>query len=109
MRLSLDRTEFEGTHPLQHDETAQAAISQEQYLVRYPEVERFWRPQRDFTDADVRSNWNINAVMWDSLYDDDGDRNRRYQSDEPMLALLGDVNSGKSSTWAAVTAIYSES
>lgn len=93
---SLDRTEFEGTHPLQHDGTrsdAQAAISQEQYLVRYPEVERFWRPQRDFTDADVQSNWNTNAVKWDSFYDDDGDRNRRYQSDEPMLALIGDVNS----------------
>ncbi len=93
---SLDRTEFEGTHPLQHDGTrseTQAAISQEQYLVRYPEVQRFWRPQREITDADVQSNWNTNAVKWNSLYDDDGDRNRRYQSDEPMLALLGDVNS----------------
>ncbi len=93
---ALDRMEFDGTHPLLLNETrleAQAAISREQYLVRYPDNRIQWRPQREFTDADVQSNWNTNADRWDAGYDDDGDPNRRYQSDEPMLALLGDVDS----------------
>ena len=93
---ALDRMEFDGTHPLLLNDTgaeAQAAISQEPYLVRYPEKPGQWRPTRDFTDADVQSNWNQNAERLDAFYDDDGDRNRRYQSDEPMLALLGDVHS----------------
>ena len=93
---ALDRMEFEGAHPLQHNDErvkAEAAVSQEQYLVRYPENQGQWRPQREFTDADVQANWNTNAERWDAEYDDDGDRNRKYQSDEPMLALLGDLRS----------------
>ncbi|MBI4281978.1 MAG: class I SAM-dependent methyltransferase [Chloroflexi bacterium] len=95
---SLDRMEFEGTHPWLLNEMrpeAQAAVSQELYLVRYPEDGLQWRPQRQFTDADVQYNWNANADRWNAGYDDDGDRNRRYQSDEPMLALLGDVESSR--------------
>jgi len=93
---ALDRMEFEGIHPLLLNDTqatAEAIVSPESYLVRYPEDLGQWRPQREFTDEDVQSNWNANAVRWDAGYDDDGDWNRRYQSDEPMLELLGDVRS----------------
>ena len=52
-----------------------------------------WRPNQEFTDTDVQASWNANAERWDALYDEDGDRTRRYQSDEPMLSLLGEVRS----------------
>ena len=52
-----------------------------------------WRTDQEFSDADVQANWNTNAERWNSGYDDDGDRNRRYQSDEPMLEMLGNVRS----------------
>ncbi len=52
-----------------------------------------WRIDEELTDADVQANWTANAERWDAMYDDDGDRNRRYQSDEPMLRLLGDIRS----------------
>lgn len=91
---ALDRLEYEGKHPLQQadvQEKAQAAISREEYLIRYPKRQWKWRPEQDFTDAEIQANWNDNADRWDAAYDQDGDRNRRYQSDEPMLELLGDV------------------
>jgi len=91
---ALDRLEFEGRHPLQQPEAVarcHAAISQEASLVRYPTRPVLWRVQQGFTDDDVRANWNVNATRWDATYDADGDKNRRYQSDEPMLALLGEV------------------
>ncbi|NIM95831.1 MAG: methyltransferase domain-containing protein [Anaerolineales bacterium] len=91
---ALDRLEFEGRHPIQNKAThskAQAAISQEEYLVRYPARPVQWRPKGDFTDEEIQSNWNANADRWVAQYNDDGDPNRRYQSDQPMLALLGDV------------------
>lgn len=92
---ALDRLEFEGRHPLQHAasrRSAEAAISHEAWLVRYPYRPPQWRVQQEFTDDDVRSNWNVNAERWNAAYDDNGDRNRRYQSDEPMLDFLGDVS-----------------
>jgi ubiquinone/menaquinone biosynthesis C-methylase UbiE len=92
--VALDRLEFERKHPAQDPQTiaaAEAAISRDLFLVRYPFQRGQWRPQREFTD-DVRANWNNNAERWDASYDDDGDRNRRYQSDEPMLAMLGHVH-----------------
>ena len=91
---ALDRLEYEGRHPSEQAETRQAArgaISSEEYLVRYPLRQWNSTPDREFSDADVRANWNVNAERWDALYDEDGDRNRKYQSDEPMLELLGDV------------------
>ena len=94
---ALDRLEFEGTHPLKQSGyglAVQAAISQEEHLVRYPEHMGFWRSEQDVTDADVRAGWNSGAEDWNANYDEDGDRNRKYQSDEPMLELMGDV-SGK--------------
>mgnify|MGYP003724219279 FL=1 len=93
---TLDRAEFNGEHPISIDGERAAtrlAISKEEYIVRYPEKRTLWRPEHEVTEADVQASWNTNAERWDSMYDDDGDRNRRYQSDEPMLALLGDVES----------------
>ena len=91
---SLDRMEFDGTHPLLRKDISQeifTAISTEEYLHRYGEERPPWRPRQEFSDDDVRANWNLNAMRWDAYYDEDGDDNRRYQSDEPMLELLGDV------------------
>jgi len=92
---ALDRLEYEGRHPLQNPETEQAAgqaISEEAYLVRYPVKPLQWRSDGELTDADVQATWDANAERWTATYDDDGDSNRRFQSDEPMLALLGDVD-----------------
>ena len=91
---SLDRMEHEGLHPLQSDDSlavAQAAVSDEEYLVRYPDRPRQWHVDRELTDVDVQANWNANAERFDSYYDEDGDSNRGYQSDESMLRLLGEV------------------
>lgn len=84
---TLDRLEFEGRLPA--DLPGRSA---ERWLSRYPEVPGQWRSTQEVTDADVQANWNANAQRWDAGYDADGDRNRRYQSDEPMLALLGKVH-----------------
>ena len=77
-------------------------MSQETQLVRYREqgdewnplayYERSRRPKEDISDSYVRANWNDNAEIWSERYDDDGDHNRRFQSDEPMLDMLGDVD-----------------
>jgi len=88
---SLDRIEFEGRLPWAGPGGLTSFLSTEQRLTRYPQKPGQWRSDRDFSDADVQANWDANAVRWDAVYDDDGDRNRRYQSDEPMLALLGEV------------------
>ena len=71
---------------------AGVAVSQEPYLERYPERQWHSRQDGEFTDADIRASWNAGADIWNAGYDDDGDRNRKYQSDEPMLELLGDVD-----------------
>lgn len=84
---TLDRLEFEGRLPADLP-----GRSEELWLARYPETPAQWRSAREYTDADVQANWNANAQRWDAGYDADGDRNRRYQSDEPMLALLGEVH-----------------
>jgi SAM-dependent methyltransferase len=92
---SLDRLEFDGIHPLQRGRPpaggASDPISRESVLTRYPRRGPGTHRVDDLTDADVVASWNRNADRWDAGYDDDGDRNRKYQSDEPMLALLGDV------------------
>lgn len=85
-RPTLDRMEFDG-----EVSADLPGLSEECWLTRYPERPGQWRSFQEFTDADVQANWNANAERWDAGYDADGDRNRRYQSDEPMLALLGEV------------------
>ena len=88
---ALDHLEFEARYPLATPEALRAVLSREPYLIRAPRRPTQWRPVGEFGEADSRANWNTNAVRWDATYDEDGDRNRRYQSDEPMLALLGEV------------------
>lgn len=91
---ALDRLEYEERHPLQQiemAEVAQQALDENRNLVRYPPKITQWPSVREPTEAEVQANWNRNAQRWDALYDEDGDRNRRYISDEPMLAMLGDV------------------
>lgn len=93
---SLDRLEYDGGHPGQGQRADHVlrAASQEPHLVRYPLPDVQWRPQREFSDAEVQANWNNNAEKWNAAYDD-GDRNRRYQSDEPMIRLLGEVEGSR--------------
>ena len=93
---SLDRLEFDGRHPLQQEATeaqARKDVSTEEYLDRYPEQPLAWFPEHsaEYTEDDVRLRWNANADIWIAGYDEDGDANRRFLSDEPMLALLGEV------------------
>jgi ubiquinone/menaquinone biosynthesis C-methylase UbiE len=88
---ALDRLEFETRHPFPTPDTLGAVLSPEPHFIRASRRPTQWRPGGEFTEVDSRANWNTNAVRWDATYDDDGDRNRRYQSDEPMLALLGEV------------------
>jgi len=88
---ALDRLEFEGGFPFPRGEDLANALSPELQLVRYPVREIQSRPEGNFRDEDARKNWNRNAARWDAGYDEDGDDNRRYQSDEPMLDMLGDV------------------
>lgn len=88
---ALDRLEFEGRHPFPTPEALRAVTSPELYLIRSPRRPMQWRPSGEFSEADSRASWNTNAVRWAATYDADGDRNRRYQSDEPMLTMLGEV------------------
>jgi SAM-dependent methyltransferase len=88
---ALDRLEFEGRSPLTDPETLAAVQAPETDLPRYPPRFEQWRAHQEVSEDDSRTNWNTNAVRWDATYDDDGDRNRRYQSDEPMLEMLSDV------------------
>lgn len=84
----LDRMEYDGKLP----PSAHQHTSNEQYLKRYPEPQLQWAMDHVPDDDELRASWNVNADRWHADYDDDGDRNRRYQSDEPMLELLGPVN-----------------
>jgi ubiquinone/menaquinone biosynthesis C-methylase UbiE len=91
---ALDRLEYDGRHPLQQVERAelvQQALDEARNLMRYPPKIIRWPSGQEPTNAEVQANWNRNAQRWDEMYDEDGDRNRRYISDEPMLAMLGDV------------------
>jgi hypothetical protein len=72
-------------------ELVQQALDKERNLVRYPPKVIRWPSAQQPTNAEVQANWNRNSQCWDAMYDEDGDRNRRYISDEPMLAMLGDV------------------
>lgn len=91
---ALDRLEYERRHPLQNGKSkskALAALDHQTQFVRYPIHRLQWLADKEGTDEEARANWNNNADRWDAMYDKDGDRNRRYISDEPMLAFLGDV------------------
>ena len=88
---ALDRLEYEGRHPFTSASEMRPHLWPEEGLVRYPPRDTQWRPSEDFDDGDVQASWDRNAARWHASYDEDGDPNRRYHSDEPMLSLLGEV------------------
>jgi SAM-dependent methyltransferase len=91
---SLDRAEFDGVHPWQLHAPYAAQrrwISGETELVRYPPRRFQMVNGSDVTDADINLTWSANADLWDAGYDEYGDANRRYSSDEPLLAYIGEV------------------
>lgn len=93
--VSLDRLEFQGMHPLQRDVAPHLhkAIDRTQYLNRFEHRSRHqWKVDHNLSQDEIRQSWNKNAARWDARYDADGDPNRRYSCDEPMLAMLGDVS-----------------
>ena len=93
---SLDRAEFEGTHPFLIDPQAEATchwLSTESELLRYPPHPK---PRLDFeslTDEHSDASWSRNADLWEAGYDERGDTNRKYASDPALLAFLGSVSS----------------
>jgi SAM-dependent methyltransferase len=90
----LDYAEFTGQHPYQQDpgwEAVHLYLWPEPLLPRLalspPEV----APPDQLTDQDVGASWDAKADLWDEGYDEEGDPNRKYQSDEVLFRLLGEV------------------
>jgi SAM-dependent methyltransferase len=48
-------------------------------------------PPEELSDATIAASWDAKAEQWDLGYDQEGDSNRKYQSDEVLFRLLGDV------------------
>jgi SAM-dependent methyltransferase len=91
---SLDRAEFERTHPWQLDLEARQRrrwLSSELYLVRYPPARLAVVDGAQLSDSDIDATWSTNADLWEAGYDERGDANRRYSSDEVLLDFMGDV------------------
>ncbi|MFJ9746572.1 class I SAM-dependent methyltransferase [Streptomyces chartreusis] len=90
---SLDRLEFEGGHPFtRHEPTDHVppdAVSVETHLHRSDLTQQ--QRSEDLDEERIRSSWDANAEVWDSNFEADGDAHRKYSSDEPLLAMLGDV------------------
>lgn len=89
---TLDRLEFEERHPLQrYGALAMAALSRETVLMRVEQAPPQWRVKEAIDETAVRRAWDANAQRWSELTGDDGDETRRLQTDETVLALLGEV------------------
>lgn len=91
---ALDYLESMGQHPYQlHPgwETAHQHLWTEPVLPRSAPAPPKITPPDLLTDADVAASWDAKADIWDSHFDDEGDFNRRYQSDEVLFRLLGEV------------------
>jgi SAM-dependent methyltransferase len=91
---SFDRAEFDGVHPWQLIVDANRHrpwLSSETHLVRYPPPRLPVVDGEQLTDLDIDATWSNNADLWDEGYDERGDRNRRYSSDEVLLSFLGEV------------------
>lgn len=91
---SLDYAESAQTHPWQRDpaaEQSQRWLSAEAQLTRYPPPRNPRVELGSLSDADSDANWSANAEIWESLYGERGDRNRKYQSDPVLLGFLGEV------------------
>jgi SAM-dependent methyltransferase len=91
---SLDRAEFEDVHPWQLIAGADLHrpwLSSETQLVRYAPSPFELVDGEQLTDRDIDATWSNNADVWDAGYDERGDLNRRYSSDEVLLSFLGEV------------------
>jgi ubiquinone/menaquinone biosynthesis C-methylase UbiE len=91
---ALDYAEFAGHHPYQ----LHPGWEEERWqLWTEPSLPRRALPSPEvtspelLTDADVGASWDAKAEAWDSGYDEEGDPNRKYQSDEVLFRLLGEV------------------
>jgi SAM-dependent methyltransferase len=91
---SFDRAEFDGVHPWQlvpNADERRSWLSSETHLVRYPPPRLQVVDGERLTDTDIDATWSNNADLWDAGYDERGDMNRRYSSDEVLLSFLGEV------------------
>ncbi len=91
---ALDYAEFSGQHPYQiHPgwETARRHLWPEPCLLRKAPLPVVVTSPDHLTDADVASSWDAKAELWDRRYDEEGDPNRKYQSDDVLFRLLGEV------------------
>jgi SAM-dependent methyltransferase len=89
---SFDRAEFDQVHPWQLVPAAEQErrwLSSEAHLVRYPPPQFAPVDSVQLTDADIDATWSNNADLWEAGYDERGDLNRRYSSDEVLLKFLG--------------------
>jgi ubiquinone/menaquinone biosynthesis C-methylase UbiE len=90
----LDYAEFLDEHPYQQQPEAEVARQQlwpDRFLPRRAPPPPEITPTVLLTDVDVAASWDAKAELWDSYYDQEGDSNRKYQSDEVLFDLLGDV------------------
>lgn len=91
---ALDYAEFAGQPPYQLYggwEAARRHLWAEPRLPRQSLAPPSVTSPELLTDADVGASWDTKAEMWDLRYDKEGDFNRKYQSDEVLFRLLGDV------------------
>ncbi len=90
----LDYAEFAGEHPYQQRpewEAARLHLWPKPFLSRWVPPPPLPTPASQFTDEDVAVNWDAKADLWDANCDREGDSNRKYQSDEVLFDLLGEV------------------
>jgi ubiquinone/menaquinone biosynthesis C-methylase UbiE len=91
---ALDYAEFTGQHPYQHHpgwEAARRGLSPEPHLPRDLPAPLSTISLAQLSDDDIAASWDAKAHLWDSRYSEEGDPNRKYQSDEVLFRLLGDV------------------
>jgi ubiquinone/menaquinone biosynthesis C-methylase UbiE len=92
---ALDYAEFRGQHPYQLDpdqEVERNGLWSKPYLQREPPAPPAVTSPNLLTDADLAASWDAKAEGLDSRYDEEGDPNRKYQSDAVLFRLLGDVS-----------------
>jgi SAM-dependent methyltransferase len=92
---AMDYAEFLGQHPYQHYpdwEAAREFLWPEPFLPRQAPPQPTVTSPALLTDADVAASWDAKAELWDGRYDREGDPNRKYQSDEVLFRLLGEVD-----------------
>ena len=94
MHSGLDYAEFASQHPYQlypDWETMRQGLSPEPLLPRAIHSMPTITSPNVLSDTDIATCWDAKAERWDSSYDEEGDRNRKYQSDEVLFRLLAQV------------------